>query len=407
MQSFRLDPYLWIHLAGIAALPILLEVCLLGLAVGYPLLPPVLEVAILAAIGIGPILWMQWTRPFYIFSLLAVALQPEKLSDQQRQMLRFFKTPVAKGFTLVAPVVLIWALWQLYKLAPIAADFTPISSQLRLVGLLVAAIAFLACNLFLQVPLSVLHVLLVSPQSVENAEAYPLAEIPQDFTLIGLRIPKILPQLKAEPKAAAVDLPRREEGQGERGEQEEQGSEGADLGASDTASDADDVWGEDEGAISEVEDEGDEGAIADLADLSEPESEDEQGAIAADESSDESDEWVESVAEADEVYETVGEDIQVTDRALAEKEGSLAVGTELTSNGDESLPDEPAAEPEMAAPAADVTEESKDDTAAAEPEPSLTSALDDNDVAGDDDAGEAEPETATDVNPDMNENDKD
>ncbi len=401
MQSFRLDPYLWIHLAGIAALPILLEVCLLGLAVGYPLLPPVLEVAILAAIGIGPILWMQWTRPFYIFSLMAVALQPEKLSDQQRQMLRFFKTPVAKGFTLIAPVVLTWALWQLYKLAPIAADFTPISSQLRLVGLLVAAIAFLACNLFLQVPLSVLHVLLVSPQSVENAEAYPLAEIPQDFTLIGLRIPKILPQLKAEPKTAAVDLPKRD---GELGEREEQGGEGANLGASDTASDADDVWGEDEG---------EEGAIADLADLSEPESgvedEGDEGAIAADESHDESDEWVESAAGTDEVYETVDENIEVTDRALAEEEGSMAVGTELTSDEEANSADQPTAEPEVAEPAADVTQELEDNFAAvdAEPETSLTSAENEDDIAGDDDTDEAEPEVATDVNTDIDDNDKD
>lgn len=386
MQSFRLDPYLWIHLAGIAALPILLEVCLLGLAVGYPLLPPVLEVAILAAIGIAPILWMQWTRPFYIFSLLAVALQPEKLSDQQRQMLRFFKTPVAKGFALIAPVVLTWALWQLYKLAPIAADFTPISSQLRLVGLLVAAIAFLACNLFLQVPLSVLHVLLVSPQTVENADAYPLAEIPQDFTLIGLRIPKILPQLKAEPKAAPVDLPKRDEEQEELGEQ---GGEVADLGSSDTALDVADEWGEDEGAISEVEDE---------------------GAIAADESNDESDEWVESATGADEVYETVDENIEVTDRALAE-EGSMAVETELTSDDeDTNLSDQPAAaEPAMAEPAADGIQDSEDNFAAAdaESESSLTSAENENDVAGDEDTGEAESETTTDVNTDINKDDKD
>ncbi len=291
MQSFRLDPYLWIHLAGLAALPILLEVCLLGLAVGYPLLPPVLEVTILAVIGIAPILWMQWTRPFYIFSLMAVALQPEKLSERQRQMLRFFKTPVAKGVALIAPIILTWALWQLYKLAPVAADFTPISSQLRIVGLLIAAIAFLACNLFLQVPLSVLHLLLVSPKAVENAEAYPVAEIPQNFTLIGLRIPRILPELKATPKPAPVDLPRRKE-------EQEMKQQGDDLAEPEST----DLWDEGEGAIADLSEpefaEEAEDAIADstdadpdeegweetegaIADLSEPEfAEEAEGAIA-------------------------------------------------------------------------------------------------------------------------------
>lgn len=380
MQSFRLDPYLWIHLAGLAALPILLEVCLLGLAVGYPLLPPVLEVAILAAIGIAPILWMQWTRPFYIFSLMAVALQPEKLSDQQRQMLHFFKTPVAKAFTLIAPVILIWALWQLYKLAPIAADFTPISSQLRIVGLLVAAIAFLACNLFLQVPLSVLHVLLVSPQSVENAEAYAVAEIPQNFTLIGLRIPKILPELKAEPKPAPVDLPRRDQ---ERAEQEEMPEQGGDLAGSESA----DVW-EEEGAIVEEE----EGAIADLADLSEPEVEMEEsamdeggegaiadlsdselaasGAVDSEEvSSDESDEWDEldeTAGEADEAYTTVDESIQVTDQAV--EETIVEVESDTTDRLDDQASD--ADEDEIA---------EDDDTNAADPEPSTDINEDDKD----------------------------
>ncbi|MGP1383807.1 MAG: low-complexity tail membrane protein [Thainema sp.] len=393
MQSFRLDPYLWIHLAGLAALPILLEVCLLGLAVGYPLLPPVLEVAILAAIGIAPILWMQWTRPFYIFSLMAVALQPEKLSDQQRQMLRFFKTPVAKAFTLIAPVILIWVLWQLYKLAPIAADFTPISSQLRIVGLLVAAIAFLACNLFLQVPLSVLHVLLVSPQSVENAEAYSIAEIPQNFTLIGLRIPKILPELKAEPKTAPVDVPRRDE------EQEEQ-EEG--LVEPESA----DVWEED----TIVEDEG-EGAIADLSDsqLTEfertaSESVDREEVSSA---SDASEELDETAGETDEVYTAVDESIQVTDQAVEETitEVELDATDELE---DEASDAEAASEreqaPELSVSEADIAEAAEAADAESESSPPATAANEDeateDKIAEDDDTNTAEPETATDINED-------
>ena len=77
MRSFWSDPYLWVHLAGLAAVPIFLEICLIGFAVGDPLLPGWLELLLVAAIGSAPILWMQWQRPFYIFSLVGVALQPE------------------------------------------------------------------------------------------------------------------------------------------------------------------------------------------------------------------------------------------------------------------------------------------------------------------------------------------
>lgn len=205
MRSSWLDPYLWVHLAGLAALPILLELCLLGLAVGYPILPPPLEWLFIAGVGIAPILWMQWQRPFYIFSLLAVALKPDQLTEAQRRILQFFKTPETRILSVVAPVVLSWVLWKLYRLGPLAAEITPIPSGLRLVGLLVAAIAFLGCNLFLQVPLSVLRVLLVGEQALAAADPYPVNQIAQDFTLLGLKVDRLLPAL-VSPQAVGASV---------------------------------------------------------------------------------------------------------------------------------------------------------------------------------------------------------
>lgn len=202
MRSFWSDPYLWIHLAGVAALPIFLEVCLLGLAAGDPFLPPVLELGLIAIVGIAPIFWMQWQRPFYIFSLLAIALQPAQLSDQERRMLRFFKSQEVRVLTAIAPIILTIILWQLYKLAPLAAEVTPFSG--RLVGLLVAAIAFLGCNLFLQVPLSVVRVLLAGEAKFAAAEPYPLEQIGQDFTVLGLRVKQILPAIAPPPQPLTV-----------------------------------------------------------------------------------------------------------------------------------------------------------------------------------------------------------
>ncbi|MBD2000044.1 low-complexity tail membrane protein [Leptolyngbya sp. FACHB-541] len=205
MRSFWSDPYLWIHLAGIAALPIFLEICLLGLAAGDPLLPAVLELGFVAAVGIAPIFWMQWQRPFYIFSLLAIAIQPAQLTDEERRMLRFFKSQEVRVLTVIAPILLTIILWQLYKLAPLAAEVTPFSG--RLVGLLVAASAFLGCNLFLQVPLSVVRVLLAGEAKFAAAEPYPLERVGQDFTVLGLRVKQILPAIAPPPQPVVVAKP--------------------------------------------------------------------------------------------------------------------------------------------------------------------------------------------------------
>jgi len=53
MRSFWTEPFLWIHLAGIAALPLALELVWLGLAVGDPILPVWLELVLVIATGTG------------------------------------------------------------------------------------------------------------------------------------------------------------------------------------------------------------------------------------------------------------------------------------------------------------------------------------------------------------------
>ncbi|MFP4007199.1 MAG: low-complexity tail membrane protein, partial [Spirulinaceae cyanobacterium] len=65
----------------------------------------------------------------------------------------------------------------------------------RWLGLLVAAIAFLLGNLFLQVPMSVLGVLLTSPQRLEQLPPMEPAQVPQKTTLPGLKVRQILPPM--------------------------------------------------------------------------------------------------------------------------------------------------------------------------------------------------------------------
>lgn len=201
MRLLWSEPYLWIHVAGLAALPLALELCLLGLAVGDPILPVWLEILLVALVGVGPILWMQIQRPFYIFSLLIIALTPEQLNQNQQRILRLFKASSARIWALVTAIAAVVILVQLYNLAPIAAEVNPLSSGGRPLGLVVAVVGFFASNLFLQVPVSVLRILLQTDAQFLATEPYPLAQIRQDFTIPGFQVNQILPPL--EPTAPA------------------------------------------------------------------------------------------------------------------------------------------------------------------------------------------------------------
>ncbi len=206
MRAFWSDPYLWIHAAGVAAVPLCLAVCLLGLAVGDPLLPVWLELGLVAIVGIAPIVWMQWQKPFYIFSLVFIALKPERLSDDQRRILTLFKTRRSPVWIGTGALVLLVLLKQIYGIAPIAANVTPFAG--RGLGLVMAAIAFLASNLFLQVPLSVGRVLLVSDQTFAATQPFAVEQILPAFSVLGLPVNQIVPPLMPdEPLAMTPNLP--------------------------------------------------------------------------------------------------------------------------------------------------------------------------------------------------------
>jgi hypothetical protein len=203
MRSFWLDPYLWVHLAGAAVVPIALEGCLLGFAASNSLLPPWMELLLVSAIGAVPILWMQWQRPFCIYSLMFLAVQPQKLTQDQRRILRRFKQPLGKGLSLVVAVLLLGVLWQIYQIAPIAWESAAIVPGGALGGLLLAAVSFLVSNLFLQVPVSVAQVMLTDEKTIAATEPYPVNAVARDFSLFGVRVNQILPPLRTAPVATA------------------------------------------------------------------------------------------------------------------------------------------------------------------------------------------------------------
>lgn len=207
MRSFWSEPFLWIHLSGAAALPILLGLCLLGLAVGSPLLPVWLEVFLVGVAGIAPVLWMQWFRPFYIFSILVVAVKPHNLTSSQQRILSRFKTNLNQVIALFVAVLLAVILWQLYRFAPLAASVAPFAPSWRWAGLLLAASAFLASNLFLQVSASVMAVLLTAESEFSATKPYVLEKIRQDFTIAPWQVDRLLPALAADEITAAEPVP--------------------------------------------------------------------------------------------------------------------------------------------------------------------------------------------------------
>jgi hypothetical protein len=169
------------------------------LAVGDPVVPPWFELTMLGWTGTVPILWMQLRRPFYIFSVPGLALRPDRLDQERRQLLALQRGWFSRVGVIVSAIALFVALYGLYQLAPIAATVTPLASQSRTTGWLMCAGAFFAANLFTQVPASVLPLLLARPTQIDQMTALEADSILQRFTVLGVRVAAILPDLKEVP----------------------------------------------------------------------------------------------------------------------------------------------------------------------------------------------------------------
>ena len=141
MKTFRSEPFLWIHLAGIALFPVTIGVTFAALAVDDSL-PYFVELPLLVAIAILPILWMQLFRPFDIFSILFLSLKPESLNEEQRKILSLFQTAQQKLVSIIAAVMMLLLLWLLYRLSPLAIGIVGFLPQWRILGLAIAGVAF-------------------------------------------------------------------------------------------------------------------------------------------------------------------------------------------------------------------------------------------------------------------------
>lgn len=192
-MSFRSEPFLWIHAAGLVASPICLGLCFLALTTDHADLPTWLELCLIGLLGAGPILWMQLARPFYIFSVTLVSVQPDGLTEEQCRILSRFKSAGGQIPAILAALFLLSVLWAIYPLAAQVPIELPFPTGGRLVSLTVAIGFFFLANLFLQVPISVFRVLLTQPPQWEATLPYPLEQIRHDFTIPGFWLQQILP----------------------------------------------------------------------------------------------------------------------------------------------------------------------------------------------------------------------
>jgi hypothetical protein len=193
MTNFKLEPFLWIHLAGLTMIPLMLEGVWLALSLGSPLGAWWLEFAIVAVIGIIPIFFLQFKRPFNFFSLLLLAISPNLLTTEQRQILSLIKQKNQRIVQIIALIFMLVILWQLYKLAPIAILITNHLPQWRIFALVVASLLLAMSHLFLQVALSILPILFTTQAQFKQIEPYPMERIYVDFTTPPIFVKKIIP----------------------------------------------------------------------------------------------------------------------------------------------------------------------------------------------------------------------
>ncbi len=204
LMQLQQNRYLWVHLVGLAAVPVLLDICLAGLASAGPAFdyPTAgsFQFWAIALLGIVPPLWMQLTRPFYIFSLPPLALKPNELSEDQRRCLQLLKTLQMKVLAVITAGLSGWVLWWLYGRSP---QITPVMTPAA--GLISAAIAFFFVCAFLQIAVSAGRSILVGPDTLKRVVPVEESAIAADFLILGLRVKKILPtEVYAEPSADSL-----------------------------------------------------------------------------------------------------------------------------------------------------------------------------------------------------------
>ena len=200
MFKVQQNRYLWVHLVGLAAVPLLLDICLAGLASAGSALPFKVQFWLIALTGIVPSAWMQIQRPFYIYALPPLAVKPTSLSEDERRCLTVLKSWQIKALAGVTAGFLLWLLVQLYEKLP---QVSPVMEPG--VGLVSAIAAFFFACLFLQISVSVVRSLLIGRDTLKRVKPFETDKIISSFFIPGLRIKKIFSTQLAAPEVSVSE----------------------------------------------------------------------------------------------------------------------------------------------------------------------------------------------------------
>lgn len=218
-RSQTKELFLWAHLSLLALLPLALVLTMAGLAVGEPLFPGWLEMPVLAVPIIAYVSWQQVNRPIYPFTLGFVHRSVSHLSILQRQILTIVKRPATGWIATVTAVFLYVLFRQVYRTAPLAESIAPFPDSLRFLGIVWALVFFLIANVFSQLGIVALRILVLP--SRELNQAYDPEQIKQDFTVLGSSSPTLwqfdrsaetpAPEIEEQPASVETSKPQEEQ----------------------------------------------------------------------------------------------------------------------------------------------------------------------------------------------------
>lgn len=187
------EPFLRLHAAAISIVPIGLVLTQLGLAADAPWLWPPLEVALVAALGLAPVAWLQASKPIYPFNSMRAYLPPRQLNRSRRRLLRAALGPTCLRLSqhqwLVAfvTVLLSFALLRMYWSAPLWSGLTFVKAGWLThgVGLTIASAGLALAALGLHLHVTALRLLWVSDRDLKRFEPMPKDEIEANFSCFG------------------------------------------------------------------------------------------------------------------------------------------------------------------------------------------------------------------------------
>ncbi len=190
------DPYLWLHLVGLALLPLTLALVAIALAWGIPLPFSVLELVVIVLVGGLPVWVLQILRPWQPFGFLIFQIPPERMDERQKQILRLIQGTRQPLLNAVGAVAMVILLWQIAHYSPLATGVSEGFLHWRIVGLGLAIVGFFLSNVLLQMSLTLLPTLFLSESTVTAIDPHPNVSIRRDFACWGIPMGQIFPSVR-------------------------------------------------------------------------------------------------------------------------------------------------------------------------------------------------------------------